>query len=98
MDDHELVRQRAKLLKTLGNPIRLCIVKKLCDEGECNVSSFISYMGVSQSSVSQHLAKLRDLGILGCHKDGQTVFYFIQSEDARSVVKLLFKEERRARR
>ena len=62
--ENERVLELADKLKALAHPARLCMVKKLYEHGECNVSYFVDCMPMSQSNISQHLAKLRDLGIV----------------------------------
>lgn len=93
MEYQELITEKAQLLKALAHPIRLCLVKKLCEQGRLNVTYFTNCMDASQSSISQHLGKLRDLGILACEKEGQSVIYHIKNETVRSLVKSLFEEE-----
>ncbi|MDD7267336.1 MAG: metalloregulator ArsR/SmtB family transcription factor [Lachnospiraceae bacterium] len=93
MNYQEMITEKAMLLKALAHPIRLCLVKKLCEQGNCNVTYFTNCMEASQSSISQHLGKLRDLGILGFEKDGQNVHYFIKNESVRGIVRSLFGED-----
>lgn len=90
MDYKEQVMEKAEILKAIGHPVRLCLAKKLCENKECNVTYFMDCMGVSQSSISQHLGKLRDLGIVGYKKDGQNVYYYLKNEDVRKVIKVMF--------
>lgn len=92
MENKDLIISRADLLKSISNPVRLCIVKKLCDCEYCNVSYFTNCMDTSQSNISQNLGKLKDVGILGNFKEGQTVNYYLKNEEIRKIVKLLFEE------
>lgn len=89
----EEIIERANLLKAISHPIRLCLVKQLVKLGKLNVTYFTNCMDTSQSNISQHLAKLRDLGILGCEKDGLNVNYFIKNDDVKELIKILFKEK-----
>ena len=82
----------AGLLKAVSHPARLCIVKKLCLEGECNVSYFTGCMDVSQSGISQHLAKLKDLGIVAARKQGTESYYSLVDENIVKLVKTFFTE------
>ena len=61
-EEYNRIEQAAELLKALGHPVRLCIVKKLLEGGCCNVASMERCVDVTQSSVSQHLARLRAAG------------------------------------
>lgn len=91
-EDAEVIRL-ANLLKAIAHPARLCIVKKLYREGECNVGYFTNCMEISQSSVSQHLSKLRDLGIVEANKQGLENHYNLVDEDIIKVVQSFFEEE-----
>ena len=75
----------AAMLKLLANPQRLVLLCRL-REGEASVTELIDLCGLSQSSVSQHLAKMREGGILQTRRDAQTIYY---SSSAESVMKVL---------
>ena len=61
MENKELIISKADLIKSISNPVRLCIVKKLTENETCNVRYLTNCMDISQSGISQHLGKLRDL-------------------------------------
>lgn len=84
------IRAGAELLKALAHPIRLCIVRGLLESGSCNVTTMQSCLEIPQSTVSQHLAKLRDLGIIAGDRQGLEVFYKVVSPAAIRVVAALF--------
>ena len=86
----EQLEAKAEILKGLAHPIRLCIVRGLMDEEGCNVSHMQECLEIPQSTLSQHLAKLRNLGILEGERNGVEVNYFVVSEDAKQVIKALF--------
>lgn len=86
--------QLANVLKAISHPVRLCIVKKLYFNGSCNVGYFTNCMGISQSSVSQHLSKMRDLGIVEVRKQGLESYYSVVDEDVKEIIKSLFQEEK----
>jgi len=79
----------SELLKALANRHRLMIVCQLID-GERSVGELADALGVRDSTVSQHLALLRKDGIVGTRREGQTIFYSIESPAARSVVQVLY--------
>ncbi len=81
---------KAALLKALSNPVRLCIVRELLKRGECNVSSMQHCLEISQSAVSQHLARLRDLGIIYGERKGTEVYYRVVSEEVAAIIRVLF--------
>ncbi|MBK5242495.1 helix-turn-helix transcriptional regulator [Clostridium sp.] len=70
----------AEVIKVLAHPIRLCIVKSILDQGECNVSHMHTCLAVPQSTVSQHLQKLRYAGVIEGHRKGLEVNYKIKNE------------------
>ena len=65
----------ANILRALANERRLMIVCKLVEWGEGNVTALAEEVGLSQSALSQHLAKMRDEGIVTFRREGQTVWY-----------------------
>lgn len=70
-------REVAGLLHVLGNERRLMILCKLSECGEATVGTLVEAMGLSQSALSQHLAKMRDGGILTFRREHQTLWYRI---------------------
>ncbi len=85
-----LIREKAALLKALSNPVRLCIVRELLERETCNVSSMQNCLELSQSTVSQHLGRLRDMGIISGERKGTEVYYRITSKEAEDLVRVLF--------
>ena len=64
-----------KTLKALGNGKRLVILCKLMQAGEMNVGTLAETLGLSQSALSQHLAKMRTEGLVATRRDSQTIWY-----------------------
>jgi ArsR family transcriptional regulator, virulence genes transcriptional regulator len=81
--------QAAALLKLLANENRLLILCRLALEGEMAVNELADSVGLSQSALSQHLAKMREEGLLATRRDAQTVFYRIANADAERILTLL---------
>lgn len=77
------------LLKSLSNRHRLLILCRLTD-GEHSVGELAEFLGIRDSTVSQHLALLRRDRIISGRRDGQTVWYRIESEPARAIVSTLY--------
>jgi ArsR family transcriptional regulator len=69
--------QAASMLRALGNERRLMILCKLVEWGEANVGTLAEAVGLSQSALSQHLAKMREEGIVAFRRDSQTIWYRI---------------------
>ena len=81
--------QAANFLKSLAHRDRLKVLCGLLD-GELPVSEIEARVGASQSAVSQHLAKLRDEGIVTCRRDGRKVLYSVSDPTALGVIELLY--------
>jgi ArsR family transcriptional regulator len=67
----------ANILRALANERRLMILCKLVEWGEATVSSLAEVVGLSQSALSQHLAKMREEGIVTYRRESQTLWYRI---------------------
>jgi ArsR family transcriptional regulator, virulence genes transcriptional regulator len=67
----------AALLKAVANQRRLMVLCKLVECGELTVGDLAAEVGLSQSALSQHLARMRGEGLLGFRRDGQTLWYRI---------------------
>ncbi len=73
-DQEKDIETASRSLKAMSHPLRLMILCKL-GEGEFSVQDIVDNVGTSQSNISQHLAILRDKGILSARKDANKVFY-----------------------
>ena len=78
------------LLKALANRQRLLIVCQLID-GERSVGDLAEFLGLRDSTVSQHLALLRKDGLVSARRDAQTIYYSIASEPAREILAALYR-------
>lgn len=67
----------ADILRALANERRLMILCKLVEWGEANVNSLAEAVGLSQSALSQHLAKMREEGLVSFRRESQTLWYRI---------------------
>ncbi|CAH0120889.1 MULTISPECIES: helix-turn-helix transcriptional regulator [unclassified Paenibacillus] len=85
--------EAAELLKALAHPVRLCIVKGLLEQGGCNVSHMQECLGLPQSTVSQHLQKLRSMGIVAAERKGLEIKYTVANEQVIQLIRILFEEE-----
>ena len=86
----ELFYEKSELLKAMAHPVRLCIIKGLIAQEGSNVSHIQSCLGMPQSTISQHLAKLRSSGIIEGKRHGLEVHYSVVNEDARRIIQSLF--------
>ena len=80
--------EAARLLRTLGNERRLMILCQLSDR-ERSVGQVLPLVGLSQSALSQHLAVLREEGIVATRREAQTIWYRIADPAALKVVATL---------
>lgn len=76
IDREEDIQQAAQAIKAIAHPLRLKILCVLGDQ-EVSVQDIVEHVGTSQSNISQHLAILRDKGVLATRKDANRVFYRI---------------------
>jgi ArsR family transcriptional regulator, virulence genes transcriptional regulator len=65
----------AQVLRALANERRLMILCKLVEWGEATAGSLAEAVGLSQSALSQHLARMREEGIVAFRRDAQTLWY-----------------------
>ena len=79
----------AALLKALSNEHRLLILCHLISEGELSAGALVERVGLSQSALSQHLARLREEGLVGFRRESQTLFYSVCDPRAGQVLELL---------
>jgi DNA-binding transcriptional ArsR family regulator len=78
--------EAAALLKLIANERRLLILCRLVAEKEMSVGGLADAVDLSQSALSQHLAKMREDGLLATRREGQTIFYRIVDSDARRLL------------
>ena len=81
--------EAAQLLTAMANPKRLLILCNLLEQ-ERSVSELSKIVGLEQSPLSQHLSKLRALGLVKTRRDGQTIFYRLASEPVTRVLSTLY--------
>lgn len=82
--------ENAEILKALAHPVRLCIVHRLISCKGCNVSNMQNCLGVPQSTISQHVATLRHLGIIAGERDGSKIIYKVINPKAQAIINVLF--------
>ncbi len=81
----------AQLLKLMGNEKRLLLMCFLAEYGEMAVGELADAVELSQSALSQHLAKMRADGLVEYRRDAQTLYYRVSDPKARQVLQLLKK-------
>ena len=81
--------QKSELLKALAHPTRLCIVKGLIEK-ESNVTNIQECLDLPQSTVSQHLFKLKAARIIKGDRNGLEISYQVINDNIKKIVKILF--------
>lgn len=97
--DDMVFKIKADFLKVLAHPVRLQIIEYLKD-GETGVGKLVQELGVEQSSLSRHLAVLRELGVLEARQEKKNVYYNLHDHDIfkilRPIAELLRKKLKRS--
>lgn len=79
----------AAFLKGIASPYRLMILCQL-SEGEKNVTELMDATGIAQTSMSQHLSKLRQEGIVDYRRDHRTLYYTITNPAVFEIMQVLY--------
>ena len=82
-------RRASTLLKAMSNEHRLMILCQLT-KGEKCVSELERIIGLSQSALSQHLARLRRDEVVKTRRDAQTIYYSLSGPEARAIIETLY--------
>ncbi|BCX87874.1 hypothetical protein MIN45_P0241 [Methylomarinovum tepidoasis] len=84
----EDIAKAAKCLKAMSHPLRLKILCIL-GRGPASVQEIVAQVGTTQSNVSQHLAVLRDKGLLTFDKRANRVFYRIDDQRTLKLIEMI---------
>jgi ArsR family transcriptional regulator len=84
----EMFQGAADLFRVLSAPMRLRIIKNLCD-GEKNVSELLSEIETTQPNMSQHLNTLYKSGVLGKRRDGVQIYYRVADERVANLCRIV---------
>ena len=91
--DREFMQQgaarAAALLRVVGNEHRLLVLCLLIERGEASVGTLLEQVELSQSVLSQHLARMRDEGLVAFRRDAQTLYYRIADPAVEQLVAAL---------
>lgn len=79
----------AGLLKAMSNPVRLMVLCQL-SESEKSVGQLEKVAAVSQSALSQHLALLRQRGLVRSRREGQSIYYMLDGPEAPALLAALY--------
>ncbi len=88
MHRQEHIEQASRALKAMGHPLRLKILCLLGNQ-ELSVQDIVDCVGTSQSNLSQHLAILREKGVLRTRRDANRVFYRVGDERTLTLISMM---------
>jgi ArsR family transcriptional regulator len=88
IEQDEHIEQASRALKAMSHPLRLKILCVLGDS-EVSVQGIVDNVGTSQSNISQHLAILRDKGVLRTRKDANRVFYRVADSRTLQLISIM---------
>lgn len=88
IDKQEHIELAARALKAIAHPLRLKILCVVGDQEAC-VQEIVEAVGTSQSNISQHLAILREKGVLLTRKDANRVFYRVGDQRILQLVGMM---------
>ena len=88
IDKDEHIEQATRAMKAMSHPLRLKILCVLGDR-EVSVQDIVESVGTSQSNISQHLAILRDKGVLRTRKDANRVYYRIADKRTLQLIGMM---------
>jgi ArsR family transcriptional regulator len=86
--DDDDIERASRSLKAMSHPLRLKILCTLGDQ-EVSVQEIVDHVGTSQSNISQHLAILRDKGILSSRKDANRVYYRVSDGRTLQLISMM---------
>lgn len=85
----ESADQAAALLQAVGNPKRLVILCLLIQQGEMSVGALNEMVTLSPSALSQHLARMRQEGLVSYRREAQTLYYRIEDPNVAKLIGIL---------
>jgi ArsR family transcriptional regulator len=77
----------------LGHPVRLCILKGILANGGCNVNDLSDCLNLPQSTISQHIQKLKSAGIIEGERKGLEITYKLVHDKARQIIESIELQE-----
>ncbi len=87
----ERIARIAQILKGIGHEVRLMLIELLHQKGGRSVQELQEALGIEQSVLSHHLAKMRDLGLLDTERDGQRIRYHLKDEELARIIECMEK-------
>ena len=88
----KLLKDKSEMLKAIAHPMRLCMLNCLMSSQECNVTTLTKKLHQPQSTISQHLSKLKSHGLIEGERNGVEIQYRVVDDEVKSIINLLLKE------
>jgi len=82
----EKFNDSADLLKVVAHPVRLALVKFMIENGPLNVTSLYEEFGMPQSTVSQHLSKLKSVKVISGTRKGLEIYYEVKDKRVETIL------------
>lgn len=83
------ITDTVEILKVLAHPIRYSIAKVLLSNGVMNVGAIQDALSLPQSTVSQHISKMRQLGVVDHKREGTKIYYELVNPIAKQIIQQL---------
>jgi DNA-binding transcriptional ArsR family regulator len=90
-DGSDPVCRAARTMAQLSHPQRLRVLCLIVDKGELSVADLLKHIPLTASALSQHLAKMKEEGLISSRRVGKNVYYTIQRGDIRQILAVLHK-------
>ena len=87
--DLKQMEKVAGILRVIGHPIRIQVIDLLKGGKELTVNELCCHLKTDQSSISQHLAKLKLKGILSSRREGRNIFYYLRLKEVVKVMECM---------
>jgi ArsR family transcriptional regulator len=76
----------AEVLKVLAHPVRLCLVETMLTKGPTNVTTMYEKLGMPQSTISQHLSKLKAAKVVAGTRKGLEIYYEVVDDRTKTIL------------
>ncbi|GAA4430298.1 metalloregulator ArsR/SmtB family transcription factor [Pontibacter saemangeumensis] len=84
--EQKKLERAAYVLKCMAHPMRLGIIDLLEQRERLTVSQLQEVLKIEQSLLSHHLTNMRDKGILGTHREGKNIYYFLADKSISNII------------
>lgn len=82
----EEFKESAEMLRAVAHPVRLALVKSMIEKGPLNVTTLYEEFGMPQSTISQHLAKLKAVNVVSGTRKGLEIYYEVKDKRVENIL------------